>query len=133
MQNSHSILDRRTLLTGAAAAGIATLATPLGAVIAARDLASGTIQDWSGVIGTTFTAQTEIGVLTLRLVAVEALPADPRRPTSLARATGFTAIFAKRATLFPSGDRIYRLSAAGIRTMDVYFSAAAGDLRAVFN
>lgn len=134
MPNAVSQLDRRALLTGAAAAaGIAALSSPLRAARVSLQLATGSLQDWSTVVGTTFSAMTEMGVMSLRLVAVEALPTDPARPADLARKAPFLAIFAAPANLTPSGDRIYRLSAPGIRTFDVYFSAAGNDLRAVFN
>lgn len=136
MPNSASHLDRRALL-GACAATACLAAIPSGSLSAARvmlQLATGGIAEWSAAIGTSFAAMTEIGAMTIRLVAVEALPTDPGRPTGLGRSAPFVAVFAVPAGLYPAGDRIYRLSAPTVRTLDVYFSAAGGEgLRAVFN
>jgi hypothetical protein len=134
MPNNVSPIDRRTILAGAAAAaGLAAFPSALSAARVMLQLATGSVQDWTSAIGTSFTALTEIGAMTIRLVAVEAQPVDPGRPTNLARGAGFIAVFAIPAGLSPAGDRTYRLSAPNVRTMDIYFSAAAGDLRAVFN
>lgn len=147
MKTPTPLFDRRSLLTGAAAAlGLAGLGRPLRAALPAapspprpprgrivRPLANAEAADWLAVVGTYFGVQTEVGFVTLRLVAVEALPADPHRPSSLARSRGFLAKFVPIGRAFPAGDRIYPLSSVGLRPMDVYFSPMGNTLTAVFN
>jgi hypothetical protein len=147
MKTTSTKLDRRIFLTSAAAAaGLAALGAPLRAappstippprprhVRVARVLATAEAPDWLAWVGTDFRADTEIGAVTLRLVSVDAVSADPNRPATLARSGGFFAVFAPPAGIVPAGDRIYRLSSTGLAPMDVYFSAAAGNLTAVFN
>lgn len=126
-------LHRRAVLSGVAAGAAAAFLAPSRAFAATRALATGTAADWRLAIGTNFTATTEIGSVTLRLVSVDLLPADPSRPAGLGRDQAFAAVFAVVGSAMPEGNRSYRLTTTRYLAMDVFFAAATDRLTAIFN
>ena len=101
-------------------------------------LRHGGVQDWSGVVGESFTVAGELGESSLKLVSVKALKASGRRPRHIARAHAFVVIFESSADGAPAGDRIYTLSHRSHPPLDIYMSERVDRpgkvrLEAVFN
>lgn len=132
---ANTNFDRRNILTGAAAAAAAAAAmlVPTRAFAATRVLATASAADWRLAIGTNFTAATEIGPVTLRLISVDLLPADPSRPAGLGRDQAFAAVFAPVGPATPAGNSSYRLTSTRYLAMDVFFARATDRLIAIFN
>ena len=134
-------IGRRGLIAGAAAAaGLAAASAPARAAGLGRaagnpspSLATAGADAWRTAVGTLFAAETDAGRVPLRLVGVETLDSGPARPAGLARDHGFALSFElPGATRIPA-NRAYRLTGAGLRPVDVFFSSGRKRLTAIFN
>jgi len=135
-------IGRRGLIAGAAAAaGLAAVAAParasrlVGAAGggSAPPLATAGAEAWRSAVGTTFAAETKLGRVPLKLVAVETLGSGPARPAGLARDHGFALSFELSAAGRLPANRAYRLTSAGREPVHVFFSSGEKRLTAIFN
>src|SRR5438067_2223455 len=113
-------IARRALIgSGFAAAGLAAIATPARAAgLASRApgrprtlaLSEAGADAWQAAVGTSFSAETELGRVALRLAAIEPLATVGKRPKRLARDHTFAATFEVPAGTVPSANRAYLLT-----------------------
>ena len=101
-------------------------------------LRHGGLQDWSAIIGESFTVVGERGQSSLKLVAVKALKAAGRRPREVARSHAFAAVFEGERDRSPQGDRVYIFTHPAYPPLDIYMGEQVDlggrvRLEAVFN
>jgi len=150
MSNSQTAggLTRRHMLAALSAGSVAAAAeaAPLGRLrtapaapaggTPAADLASGSLADWSALVGRTF--RVAGAGAPLKLVAVEPVTSGGRRPGTVRRRRGFAAIFETSAARAPEGDRTHLLAHGLSAPLPLFLSPPAelsgkARLVAVFN
>jgi hypothetical protein len=102
-------------------------------------LRDGGVQEWSALVGESFSLAAPGGATALKLIAVKAMPSTGLRPKSVARAQAFRAVFETAASArVPAGDRIYELTHRAHSPLQMYMSPSVlagkkAQLVAIFN
>ncbi len=156
MSRDSALLSRRLLLAGlgAGAVGAAAAAAPGLGLRGARGASARTaswwdrtfqsleaagLEEWTALVGETFSLETANGSHWLRIAAVTAFPAPGSRPAELGRSQAFSVAFEPVAgPPLPATDSLYRLVHRAFRPLPVYLGAPSSHaskmrLVAVFN
>lgn len=105
------------------AAGPGQVVTP--AATLAPPLTKGEADRWEGLLGDSFVITGESGKIIAKLTAVERIPADPGRPSDLARSVPFFVHFESDARLAPEGGKTYQISHSSTGVFDLFLGHAA--------
>ena len=101
-------------------------------------LEHGSVSEWRGVVGQTFTIEGENGPVAAKLAELKLLPSAGSRPASCGRKQAFALSFETAAGQTPAGDRAYRVLHKSFPPLNIFVGApseaAKGmKLLAVFN
>ncbi|HVJ01039.1 MAG TPA: hypothetical protein VM662_02590 [Sphingomonas sp.] len=112
-----------TGLAGCGSAGSGSLAAPPAQPVVTAPpvlLTRSEVEEWEKLVGTSFLIMGEAGNAPATLAALERSPADPNRPSDLARHQPFVAYFEMDTRLVPTGGKTYQLSHATRGQFDLF-------------